>query len=260
MRKLASIPLFLVFLTPAGAGGGSPRPATVTLVCRIEGSATLRPAPGASPEPLAPGRRLLPGAVLEAGPRAAITVVFFDGQRQVLQAGARATARAAGLHAEAGEVRPLTQVPAIVDLAPVLRESAGRSPRPAASSLRAPGERRRPTCGWEILSGPVLQALLLETILDGAPVRSPGRAALLAALALVATAAAASTLLGRRPFAATAVSLTAVAWVAAAFALFAARRLLVPIAPPLAVLLLVVGLAAALRKWLPPFPHSLYGV
>src|SRR5262249_13942348 len=110
------------------------------------------------------------------------------------------------------------------------------------------------------LSGPVLQALILETILHGAPARSPGRAALLAPLALVATAAAASTLLGRRAFALTAVSLATVAWVAVAFALFAARRLLVPVAPPLAVLLLVVGLAAALRKRFSPFPHLLFGV
>jgi len=131
------LPVFLlpVLLTApaglAGAGDRVPQTSAVALVCRIEGSATLRSAPGAPPEPLASGRRLSPGAVLETGLRSAVTVVFFDGQHQALTAGARATVRAEGLRAEAGKVRRLEPIPVIVDLAPVLREGSPRLRTPA---------------------------------------------------------------------------------------------------------------------------------
>jgi hypothetical protein len=69
--------------------------------------------------------------VLETGTGSAVTVAFFDGQRQVLQAGARAAVRAKGLRAETGKVRRLAPVPVIVDLAPVLREGAVRIRTPA---------------------------------------------------------------------------------------------------------------------------------
>jgi len=138
MRKPASVTLSLVFLALLG-GADSLRPAAVALVCQIEGPATFRPTSGSPPETLAPFQRLVPGDVLETAPGAAVTVVFFDGQRLVLLSGARATVRAEGLHAAAERVRRLASVPSVVDLAPVLREGAARS-RTAAVRIRGGGD------------------------------------------------------------------------------------------------------------------------
>jgi len=135
MPKLTCLLLPLVLSTAPLLGSGPPPAATVAIVGEIQGSATLRAAAVTSPEPLAPGRRLTPGAVLETAPGAAVTVTFFDGQRQVLLSGARATVRAKGLRPETGKVRQLDPVPMIVDLAPVLREGARR--------IRTPGVRIR---------------------------------------------------------------------------------------------------------------------
>jgi CHASE2 domain-containing sensor protein len=106
----------------------------------------------------------------------------------------------------------------------------------------------------ETLSGSVLQALIAETLFDGAPVRSPGRAQLGSILALAAAATAGLTLLGRRSAAAAAGPATAAAWIVAAFALFATHRLLVPVAGPAVALLVAAALAALLRRGLPRFP------
>jgi serine/threonine-protein kinase len=106
----------------------------------------------------------------------------------------------------------------------------------------------------ETLPGTLLQALLLDTLLDGTPVRSPERVAVLTALFLLAAGVSASALLARRSLAAGAAPLAAGAWVAAAFVLFAARRLLLPVAAPVVFLLLVAGLALALRKRFISYP------
>ncbi len=134
MPKLACL---LFVLSTVGLLGAGPPPAPlVAIVGEVQGSATLRAAADAPPEPLTPGRRLAPGAVLESAPGAAVTVVFFDGRHQALLSGSRATVRAqGGLRLETGKVRQLDPVPVIVDLAPVLRHGARR--------LRTPGVRIR---------------------------------------------------------------------------------------------------------------------
>jgi CHAT domain-containing protein len=131
-------------------------PAPVALVCRVEGEATLRPAPGAPSEPLALRRHLPPGAILTVAPRSTVTVVFFDGQRYALEAEARARVEAAGLRVEAGRARHLASVPEVVDLAPLLQ---GSSSRRRATAVRIRGTSRSEGA----VSGLVPR--------DGAPVR-----------------------------------------------------------------------------------------
>jgi hypothetical protein len=128
----------------------------VALVCRVEGKATLRSAPGAPPEPLALRRRLPLGAILTIAPRSTVVVVFFDGQRYALEPEARAAIEPAGLRAEAGRVRRLASVPEVVDLAPLLRDGAARR---RASAVRIRGTTRSEGA----VSGLVPR--------DGAPVR-----------------------------------------------------------------------------------------
>jgi serine/threonine protein kinase len=108
-----------------------------------------------------------------------------------------------------------------------------------------------------LLPGVTLQALILQTLLDGAPIRQPERAPLVAGLALALAAVAAAVLLGRRSIAVAGPVAAAAAWVAIAFALFATRRLLMPVAAPVAVLLLVAILAASLRLRRPSYPQGL---
>lgn len=132
LYPLAFLPVSLVLLAlPAGAFDSPPRPATVALVCRIAGSATFRPASGAPPAPLALLQRLVPGDTLATARGAAVTVVFLDGQRQVLLGGARARVRTAGLDAAPGRIRRLATVRVIVDLAPLLQDDPARSVTPA---------------------------------------------------------------------------------------------------------------------------------
>jgi len=121
-------------LATAESAAGPPE---VAIVCRVEGEATLRPASGAPPEPLALLRRLLPGARLTVAPRSAVTLVFFDGRRYALEAEARAQVEADGLRIETGRVRRLASVPEVVDLAPLLRDGA---PRSRAAAVRIRGE------------------------------------------------------------------------------------------------------------------------
>ena len=150
MRNLPCLAVSLALLAAAlpTRAGGDARPGalpgalpgkTVALVCRIEGTATLRAAPDAPPEPLALFARLAPGAVLATSPGATVTVVFFDGQRESFGGGSRVVVRRTDLAVEVGQVRRLAPVPAIVDLAPLLRDGSPRW-RPAATRLRGNGE------------------------------------------------------------------------------------------------------------------------
>jgi serine/threonine protein kinase/CHASE2 domain-containing sensor protein len=104
------------------------------------------------------------------------------------------------------------------------------------------------------IPGIVLQALVLQTLIDGAPIRQPGLAWTWAAISVAAGVAAAAILLASRPLAVAAAPLAGGVWLAAAFLLFTAARELVPIAAPAGALLLVAIAAAVLRRKLPAVP------
>jgi hypothetical protein len=74
---------------------------------------------------------------LTVAPRSRVAVVFFDGQHYELEAEARVLVEAARLRVEAGRARRLAPVPAVVDLAPLLR---GGPPRSRAAAVRIRGE------------------------------------------------------------------------------------------------------------------------
>jgi CHASE2 domain-containing sensor protein len=118
------------------------------------------------------------------------------------------------------------------------------------SSYRIPHPRGLPA----EISGVALQGVLLQTLLDGEPVRSPRLGWVAAALAAAAGLAGAAVLLGGRLAAAAAVVAGGGSWLAAGFWLFTAQRLLVPLAAPLLTLLVLAAAAAALRLALPRRP------
>jgi serine/threonine protein kinase len=106
------------------------------------------------------------------------------------------------------------------------------------------------------VSGLTLQALMVDTIGAGLPIREPGRLPVLAAAALVAAVAMARILCARRagPIAIF-LAAGAVIYLAFSFPLFWWAGLLLPAAAPLLLLLLGLLAALALRLFLPSPPE-----
>ncbi|HEX6863848.1 MAG TPA: hypothetical protein VF414_13565, partial [Thermoanaerobaculia bacterium] len=106
------------------------------------------------------------------------------------------------------------------------------------------------------LSGLTLQALMVDTILAGLPLREPGRMPVLAMAALAAVLAMAGVLCARRagPIAAW-LAAAAGLYLAVSFPVFWWTGLMLPVTAPL--LLLLIGLLAALawRRRLPSPPE-----
>jgi serine/threonine protein kinase len=118
-------------------------------------------------------------------------------------------------------------------------------------NYRIPHPRKLP----EELSGVALQAVILQTLLDGGPVREARASWVLAGFALTAGLAGAATLLAGRGGALTGVLMAGGGWIALGFGLFAVQRLLVPLAAPLITLLFLTSAAAAVRLALPDRPR-----
>jgi hypothetical protein len=121
---------------------------TVALVCWLQGEVAIRPArrgPAADErwQPLRLYDRLAAVARIRTGEGSAVTVVFFDGQRFVIEASSRAWIMADGVRAESGSVRRLESVPALVEiprLAHPGRKAGADRIRNAASSGGQPFE------------------------------------------------------------------------------------------------------------------------
>ncbi len=100
------------------------------------------------------------------------------------------------------------------------------------------------------IPGPVLQALLVHTMLDtavpdGAALRQPAAGLQLAAASLLATLAAGTVLLARPLWPALAAALV---WGGASYSGFAYGRLILPLTPVLAAMLLAAAGAAVLSR------------
>jgi CHASE2 domain-containing sensor protein len=97
------------------------------------------------------------------------------------------------------------------------------------------------------VTGPVLHAMILQTLLDGAPIRQAEWGWVMPLLACWTALCAVAILLAPRGVAVAGGAAAILLWAAAAFALFAAGRWLVPVAAPLATLLSAASLAAGGR-------------
>jgi CHASE2 domain-containing sensor protein/tRNA A-37 threonylcarbamoyl transferase component Bud32 len=107
----------------------------------------------------------------------------------------------------------------------------------------------------ETVSGLVLQALLVDTIAAGLPVREPPRAPFLVGAALWAGLAAGAVLLARRPIPLLAVLLgSLLLYLFLSIPVFQRTDLLLPVTVPLLPALSVLTLALVLRRALPPIP------
>lgn len=105
------------------------------------------------------------------------------------------------------------------------------------------------------VSGLVLQALLVDTIVAGLPVREASGAPFLAGAALWAGLAAAAVLLARRPAPLLALLLgSLLPYLFLSVPVFQKTGLLLPVAVPLLPALSVLNLALVLRRALPPIP------
>ncbi len=118
--------LLLIYLPVSAAPPAERADDAVALVCRIIGEAAVRriAADGAVDAPVTEVRwqplqlydRLAPGSRIRTGAESTVTVVFFDGQRFVAEASSRALIVTGGARAEAGSVRRLESVPAMVEI------------------------------------------------------------------------------------------------------------------------------------------------
>jgi CHASE2 domain-containing sensor protein/tRNA A-37 threonylcarbamoyl transferase component Bud32 len=118
---------------------------------------------------------------------------------------------------------------------------------------RVPHRAGRP----QTVSGLTLQALLIDTIATGLPVREPPRAPFLAGTALWAGLAAAAALLVRRPFPLLAALLGGLLlYLVLSVPVFQQMGLLLPVTLPLLPALGALALAVILRRALPPIPWS----
>ncbi len=109
----------------------------------------------------------------------------------------------------------------------------------------------------KMISGLTLQALLVDTIAAGRPVREAPRNPFLAGAALWAGLAAAAVLLARRPAPILAVLLAGLLiYIALSVPVFQRMGLLLPVTPPLLPALGALALAVILRRALPPIPWS----
>jgi CHASE2 domain-containing sensor protein len=109
--------------------------------------------------------------------------------------------------------------------------------------------------GAKTVSGLVLQALLVDTIAAGLPVREAPRAPFLAGAALWASLAAAAVLLARRPIPLLAVlAASLLLYAAVSIPVFQRTGLLLPWTVPLLPALAALPIALLLRRVLPPIP------
>jgi serine/threonine protein kinase len=110
--------------------------------------------------------------------------------------------------------------------------------------------------GRRAVSGLTLQALMVDTIAAGFPIREPGKMSVLAASALIALLAMAGALCARRagPIAAW-LAVGAALYVALSFPLFWRTGLMLPVTAPLFLVLLGFIAALALRRLLPSPPE-----
>jgi len=111
--------------------------------------------------------------------------------------------------------------------------------------------------GPTVVSGVVLQALMVDTLLAGLPVREAGRVPILVG----AGAAAALILLGllcspRPRWPVPLAACGALLYAGAAFVLFDRNRLLLPVVAPLLVVSLALALGFVLRSWLTAIPPA----
>ncbi|MEO6193947.1 MAG: protein kinase [Thermoanaerobaculia bacterium] len=107
------------------------------------------------------------------------------------------------------------------------------------------------------ISGLSLQALLVDTITSGLPVREAPRSPFLAGVALWAGLAAAAALLARRPLPLLAVLLgILLLYLGLSIPVFQRMGLLLPVTPPLLPALGALALAVVLRRALSPVPWS----
>jgi serine/threonine-protein kinase len=110
----------------------------------------------------------------------------------------------------------------------------------------------------KMISDLTLQALLIDTLAVGLPVREPPRAPFLAGAALWAGLAAAAALLARRPLPLLAVLLAGLLiYLLLSVPVFQRMGLLLPVTIPLLPALGALALAVILRRALPPLPRSL---
>jgi serine/threonine protein kinase len=118
---------------------------------------------------------------------------------------------------------------------------------------RVPGRRFRK----EIVSGLMLQARLVDTLVAGLPVREPGKGPFLAGAALWSGLAAAAALLARRPVLLIFTLLGGLTlYLVLSITIFGSTGLLLPVAAPLLPALGALTLAVALRRALSPIPWS----
>ncbi|MCP4658249.1 MAG: CHASE2 domain-containing protein [bacterium] len=106
------------------------------------------------------------------------------------------------------------------------------------------------------IPGPMLQAVIVHTLLDGTPVRVTPVSLTLASAGLMAALAAAAMLLVRRlgPAISPGPTLTA-GWIAGAYAGFVHGRVLLPVASLVVVMLITTAMAVVLRRRLAGFPE-----
>ena len=106
------------------------------------------------------------------------------------------------------------------------------------------------------ISGLTLQALLVDTIAAGLPVREPDGVPIRAMAALLTGLAMAGVLCGRRPaFFAGSLAAAAALYVALSFPVFGWTGWMLPVSPPLLLVLLGLVLALAVRRMLPAAPE-----
>lgn len=112
------------------------------------------------------------------------------------------------------------------------------------------------TSSFDSVSGLVLQALVVNTLLGGMPFRDVPRLPVLAAFAVVSGAIAFGIFRSRRPIAAGAAGLVFLAaYVALAFLLFR-RGLVLPVAEPGVIVVLTLAAAVTMRQRLAPHPGA----
>ena len=148
-------------------------------------------------------------------------------------------------------------VPAALERSPELFH--GRLVLVGVGELRGSGDdyyRIPQRSGKSAVSGLALQALMVDTIAAGMPLREPGRTSVLAASALVTLLAMAGALCARR-------AAPIAAWLAVGTALYAALSfpvfwwtgLMLPIVAPLLLVLLGLAIALTLRRVFPSPPE-----
>jgi hypothetical protein len=137
-RSLGALAAAFLLVLSSGRAVSAARPPAaqeVALIALLRGPVTVASGAQAAPRPAALFDRLAPGAVVETGAGAALTLVCLDGRRFAVGEASRVAIEARGPRALRGALRPLPSLPASAAIAPLLRAGASRS-RVAAVRIR----------------------------------------------------------------------------------------------------------------------------